>query len=72
MRSPIVTMWALAASLAALFSAAVLAQTAASSVARAGSDVLDRPAQQSPLAAKRLLIAMARAGDDYVAARFIM
>lgn len=43
------------------------AQAAAPSAGKASTDVLDRPAVESQLAAKRLLIAMARAGDRFVA-----
>jgi photosystem II stability/assembly factor-like uncharacterized protein len=49
-------------------SAGALAQTsAAAPAAKAGSDVLDRPAMESAIAAKRLLISMARAGKNFVA-----
>ena len=60
----------MAAALAALavFSAAAVAEQAATPPgAKAGTDVLERPAQQSAQAAKRLLISMARAGDSFVA-----
>jgi photosystem II stability/assembly factor-like uncharacterized protein len=53
--------------LSVLSAVAVAQQAAAPAAARPGSDVLDRPAMESPLAAKRLLIAMARAGDRFVA-----
>ena len=60
-------MAAVLVAVAALSAAAVAEQAATPVAARAGSDVLDRPAMESPLAAKRLLISMARAGDRYVA-----
>jgi photosystem II stability/assembly factor-like uncharacterized protein len=54
---------------AALFgSAALAAGDAASGSAQKGStDVLDRPAMKSPLASKKFLVGMARAGDKFVA-----
>jgi photosystem II stability/assembly factor-like uncharacterized protein len=60
----------LAAVAAAVFisSAAHAAGEPAGSGAHAsGADVLERPAMQSPLAAKKLLVGMAKAGDKFVA-----
>ena len=60
----------LAAVVAALFfgNAALAADVAAAGGAQAPvTDVLERPAMESPLAAKRLLIGMAKAGDRFVA-----
>jgi photosystem II stability/assembly factor-like uncharacterized protein len=59
-----------AAVAAAVFfgNAALAAGEAATGGAQdSGTDVLDRPAMQSPLAAKKLLVGMARAGDKFVA-----
>lgn len=59
--------------LAMLAAAALLAvtgiapQASGQSVGAASSDVLERPAQPSPLAAKRLLLSVARAGDRLIA-----
>jgi len=60
----------LAAVAAAVFFAntALAAEEPAGAGAQAsGTDVLDRPAMQSPLASKKLLVGMARAGDKFVA-----
>jgi photosystem II stability/assembly factor-like uncharacterized protein len=60
--------FAAVAAAAFIGSAALAAGDAASSGAQNSStDVLDRPAMQSQLAAKRLLIGMAKAGDKFVA-----
>jgi photosystem II stability/assembly factor-like uncharacterized protein len=68
MRSPIATTAAVVAVLAVFSAVAVAQQVQAPAAApKAGSDVLDRPAMESPLAAKRLLLSMARAGDRFVA-----
>lgn len=53
--------------LSALSAIALAQQAAAPAAAKPGTDVLDRPAMESALAAKRLLVAMARAGDRFVA-----
>ncbi|NJD31895.1 MAG: glycosyl hydrolase [Gammaproteobacteria bacterium] len=67
MRTRISRTAATVAALAAL-SMAMPAQAAdAPAVSQANDDVLDRPAMQSPLAAKRLLLSMARAGERFVA-----
>ena len=61
---------AIAAVAAALFvgNAAIAAgESTGSSPKSSGTDVLDRPAMESALAPKRLLIGMARAGDKFVA-----
>jgi photosystem II stability/assembly factor-like uncharacterized protein len=55
------------ATLSVLSAVAVAQQAAAPAAAKPGTDVLDRPAMESPLAAKRLLLSIARAGDRYVA-----
>jgi photosystem II stability/assembly factor-like uncharacterized protein len=54
---------------AAFFATAALAagEAASGGTRTSSTDVLDRPAMQSPLAAKKLLIGMARAGDKFVA-----
>jgi photosystem II stability/assembly factor-like uncharacterized protein len=67
MRSPIARTAAVLATLSVLSAVAVAQQAAAPAAAKPGTDVLDRPAMESPLAAKRLLLAMARAGERFVA-----
>lgn len=67
MRSPIARLAASLATLAALSTVAVAQQAATPAGPKAAVDVLERPAMQSPLVAKRLLVAMARAGDRFVA-----
>jgi photosystem II stability/assembly factor-like uncharacterized protein len=67
MRSPIVTAAAVLALLSALSTVAVAQQAVSPAATKASTDVLDRPSMESPLAAKRLLLSMARAGQGFVA-----
>jgi photosystem II stability/assembly factor-like uncharacterized protein len=67
MMNPLATRVALLAALLVLSSVNAAAPEAAPTPAGSLTDTLDRPSMQSPLAAKRLLIGMARAGDRFVA-----
>jgi photosystem II stability/assembly factor-like uncharacterized protein len=67
MKVPIRSSAALLAAVACIGSATVAALASERAPGGAASDVLDRPAQESPLAATRLLLGVARAGDRLIA-----